>query len=500
MASVNNMGGEEIQDESEIIVPVIPVVEISRNGHSRMRRAWESSAHHDSDDDINNVNESYENGNDDETVATSARPHPVSPLRHKSVNGKHQIDMTPPDQKLIRAENNARKLASDGKADKAIEEYIKCLAYSRIVFGVSHWKHAQSVINLGEAYLNLKGYYTQAEYHAENARSLMLHGSHTASSVEEKSDLFAVLIKIYRVIGQAATALKKYTAAEDALRKADNISQERSKLSCVTDKECNMLDILLYQAMARLYAKQKKYALASEKYDKVIELMEAEYGKDSIQVMYAYTEYGKLEQSKGRHANHDKTIRLFLQAYSIASAIYKVGHPELVDTALALSQAYASTGWEEAEVSALSYLEESLRTCMTIHGPNHAKTVEVQYHLAKMMIRTNKTKEAMQILKSSLPAKCEAFGDYSEQVSDTYKLIGSIHLSEGNIETALRNYKKCHAIENILLGRNHKKTKDTQRTMEMLMSNPSVSSKFVLNKEDELQKRPRFNNVVGRMK
>lgn len=43
----------------------------------------------------------------------------------------------------------------------------------------------------------------------------------------------------------------RYSDAEQALQKADRISQERSKLSCVTDKECNQFDILLYQAMAR---------------------------------------------------------------------------------------------------------------------------------------------------------------------------------------------------------------------------------------------------------
>lgn len=48
----------------------------------------------------------------------------------------------------------------------------------------------------------------------------------------------------------------------------------------------------------------------------------------------------------------------------------------------------------------------------------------------------------MQILMSSLPAKIECFGDYSESVSENYKLMGSINLSEGNIEKALRAYKK----------------------------------------------------------
>ena len=41
--------------------------------------------------------------------------------------------------------------------DSAIKEYTKCLAYSRIVHGPSHWKHARSIGILAQAYLDLKG-------------------------------------------------------------------------------------------------------------------------------------------------------------------------------------------------------------------------------------------------------------------------------------------------------------------------------------------------------
>ncbi|GFR57820.1 tetratricopeptide repeat protein 23 [Elysia marginata] len=410
------MVGDEEQREDGDIAPTVPIVEISRReSHPRAADYEEDEDDHYSDDDDFDEDDDLV---DNVALSSPRRPSPSprlqpSSLLHKPVNGRKRVDMTPPDLKLEKSQELALKFADQGKA----------------------------------------------EFHAENARSIMLHGGHTASSMEEKAQLYAVLIKIYRVLGQAATGLKKYPEAEQALQKADKISQERSRLSCVSDKECDQLDIALFTAMAR-----------------------------------------SLELSKGRHANFDKAINLFLQAHSIAAAIHKEGHPELIDTALALSQAYASTGWEEAEASALSYLEECVSSCTTIYGPSSPKTLEVNDHLAKMMVRMDKSQEAMQILRSSLPLKTEVFGDYSEPVSDTYKLMGSISLSEGSIEKALRAYKKCHTIEVILLGKNHRKTKDTLQTMEMLMASPGLSHKFVLNKADELQKRPRFNSVVGRTK
>lgn len=46
------------------------------------------------------------------------------------------------------------------------------------------------------------------------------------------------------------------------------------------------------------------------------------------------------------------------------------------------------------------------------------------------------------MLRQTIADKCEVYGDYSEQVSDTYKLIASVHLSQGNIEKSLRAYNK----------------------------------------------------------
>ncbi|XP_067653801.1 tetratricopeptide repeat protein 23-like isoform X1 [Haliotis asinina] len=480
----------DIEDISlEAAAPVVPVVEIGHGGSNRSPRD-----HSDQDYDSE-----FESDEDDDTHSPQSTSRERRRVRNvKTVNGRVAVDMTPPDDKLRDAQNRAKKYSRLKKADKAIKEYVTCTALARIVYGNNHWKFAASHVDLAEAYLDLKGYAIQAEFHSDSAKDIMLHGVHTSSSHKEKADIYHVLIRVYYIMGKALTILKKYNEAEQALTKADRISQERSKLDCVTDDECDEIDIKLYLAMARLSSKQKKYAVASAHYDKVLELMEIRYGRDSLLLIPVYHDYGRLEQSKGRHGNHEKIIELFLQAHSIAGANHKTGSVELVDTALALAQAYASTGREEAEASAESYLNECQANCTAVHGPHHTKTLEVNDEIARLLIRTDRQDEAMTILKSSINPKSEVFGDYSEQVSDTYKMMASVHLSQGNIEKALRSYKKCHTIETLVLGKNHRKTKDTLRTMELLMASPGVSSKFVLNKEDELQKRPRFTSVVSR--
>ena len=50
--------------------------------------------------------------------------------------------------------------------------------------------------------------------------------------------------------------------------------------------------------------------------------------------------------------------------------------------------------------------------------------------------------EGIDLLKTSLESKKEVYGDLSEEVADSWKLIGSTYLSKGDMEKALRALKK----------------------------------------------------------
>lgn len=52
----------------------------------------------------------------------------------------------------------------------------------------------------------------------------------------------------------------------------------------------------------------------------------------------------------------------------------------------------------------------------------------------------------MTALKTLIAAKIETFGDWSEEVGDSYKLFGSIQLSQGYLEKALKNFKKVNIL------------------------------------------------------
>lgn len=53
--------------------------------------------------------------------------------------------------------------------------------------------------------------------------------------------------------------------------------------------------------------------------------------------------------------------------------------------------------------------------------------------------------EGVSLLQSTISAKQDRYGDFSLEVAETWKMIGSCHLSTGAVESALRAMKKVLA-------------------------------------------------------
>uniref|UniRef100_A0AAQ4PP37 Tetratricopeptide repeat domain 23 n=1 Tax=Gasterosteus aculeatus aculeatus TaxID=481459 RepID=A0AAQ4PP37_GASAC len=80
----------------------------------------------------------------------------------------------------------------------------------------------------------------------------------------------------------------------------------------------------------------------------------------------------------------------------------------------------------------------------------------------------------VEIQKASLAKKRTTFGDLSAEVADTLLLIGSVEMSEGRLKPAHRTMSKCLEIQSLLYGPQHKKTKATQKAVDILARIPEV--------------------------
>ncbi len=436
-----------------------------------------------------------------DSVPTSARSSKRRSRKNKMKIGSVYIDMTPPDKQLNRLQKKAKKYISRKKHDLALKELIRCTALARIVYGDGHWKLARAYAQLAQQYFELKGYTQQAQLHADAARVIMISGGQLTSDSTDKANILHVLLTIYYIIGRSETQLKKYADAEANLNKAKNIAREYKKVPSVLDSEVEDWNIKLNMALGKLHAHQQKCALALTDYDKALGQMEEKYGKDSVELIAVYQAMGRIEQSMGDHANHEQAIEHFLQAHSIAANKYRqpsVEHVEVAETAYCLAAAYATVGGDEAETSAESYLNDCLTIYQGVFGDQHEKSIQIKNEIARLMIRTDRQNEGIEMLRSTMEDKKLIYGDLSVEVAESWKLIGNTYLVQGDVDKSLRALKKCHSIESTLYGSNNRKSKDTQRTIDLLLANPNIAAKQKKTMSEQLKERPRFSCIVSR--
>ncbi|XP_071941332.1 tetratricopeptide repeat protein 23-like isoform X2 [Antedon mediterranea] len=398
-----------------------------------------------------------------------------------------------PEDRLHIAEKYANKFTAKNKVDLAMAEWIRCTALARLVYGDGHWQLAHSYANLGQAYLELRGLAPQAEHHASLAKTILLKEAHSTTSTDDKAGLLLALITTYYTLGRACTILKKYPQGEQNLAKAERSCEERRKLYNQDD-----LDIKVKLALARLCASQGRHTAGFTYYEKAIKLIKGDSGKESSDLVAVYQDMGRLEQSKKDKADHDRAVEYFLQAHSIASSSSKRPQELTGETAYQLAMAYTKSGTTEAENAAERYLEESLGTYSVVHGEHHAKSIEVQEELCKLLIRTQRTEEAIDLLKCIISAKNTVYGELSEEVGESYKLYASLLMAQGKLDKALIYFKKCHGIKSNLYGSQHRKTQAIQNTIDMLLQSPLLAAKENKSKSAQLKARPRFSTTVGR--
>lgn len=113
--------------------------------------------------------------------------------------------MMTPAEKLWLCERRAQSLADSEEYDPCIQELVRCLALSRLVYGNEHFAVAQAQSRLAKAYLQYKGWAHQAQEHASQAHEVL-----RSSQREERVSCLNCFLTIHQTLGSAALLLGKY--------------------------------------------------------------------------------------------------------------------------------------------------------------------------------------------------------------------------------------------------------------------------------------------------
>ncbi|XP_051776242.1 tetratricopeptide repeat protein 23-like [Erpetoichthys calabaricus] len=417
----------------------------------------------------------------------------------KTLNGFMEAAiMRTPEQKLNECEQRAKAFANQGNSSAAIQELVRCVALARITYGDEHWKLAQSHANLAQGYLQFKGLPLQAKLHTKKAHSVLLNYLKQIGQQEESEVMKSLiciflteagasirLIKFHEIFSLTRTTLKD---AELCLGKAEKLVAKFRDLEVFTKEELTHKEKELVINFARLYQKQGKQSESLSYYEKALELT-GDCEVECHQRIALYKEMAVLEQENG---NLHRAVEHLQQAYDIALSQSATG-TEAADIAHCLAKVCSASTEPAHKGHASQFFEESLKSYKCILGAENSKYLVVQDDFCHFLISAGEAENAAKILKRSLETKKATFGELSTEVAETYQLLGAVECSLGLQKKAYISLNKCLQIQMLHFGPSHKKTKETQKTIDFLSKCPEVG--IGQQRSENSRTRPQFSAV-----
>ncbi|XP_067090582.1 tetratricopeptide repeat protein 23 [Osmerus mordax] len=378
--------------------------------------------------------------------------------------------MITPQEKLYRFESRAQSLADAQQYDACIQDLVRCVALTRLVYGDGHLKLVQAHARLAKAYLQFKGWGAQAQEHAARASDLLPLSSPSSTSPEERLQVHSCLLSIYQTQGGAALILDSVKEAESSYKKAKRIVEELSQLSGMSKEEIMEADLEISTSLSRVFQRQGRPDEALQQCESSLEQLEG--WERPGQVCSIYKDMAAIEQAQGRL---DRAIEHLSKAHAIAVS-QSPGDLEGAHVAHSLALAL-STAQPHHNDSATKYFLESLTAYRSLLGPQDAVTLSVQDDYCRFLLLTGQQQSCGELQRASLPLKRAAFGDLSPEVAGTLQLIGGVEMTQGQVRQAHRSMRKCLEIQNVLYGSHHKTTRATQKTVDMLAQAPEVAGR-----------------------
>lgn len=184
-----------------------------------------------------------------------------------------------------------------------------------------------------------------------------------------------------------------------------------------------------------------------------------------------YRDMAAIEQDRD---HLDRAIEHLSKAHAIAMSHCPEGL-ERAQISHSLALILSAAAEPHHNDSAGRYFEQSLNSYKISVGLLDPAFLTAQDDFCRFLLLNGQQERCVEIQRASLISKRSTFGDLSAEVADTLQLVGSVEMSEGRMKQAHRTMTKCLEIQNLLYGPQHKKTKATQKAVDMLARAPEVA-------------------------
>lgn len=239
--------------------------------------------------------------------------------------------------------------------------------------------------------------------------------------------------------------------------------------------------------------KLKKFDAAIEYYEKALKQAGKIYGKNGKELIPLYK--GLAMAYKKGDMNHRKCVEMFEKCIQIAEKNFAAETTELADVLYSTTiDMQGIEGYDSTKSQ--NRLEQCLEIYKDSYGSDHKKTIQAQEALCSVFIHDGEHEKAAGIVRNVITSKMMVYGDPSLSLAESYQLLGTIRLSQGKMDKALKHFGKSQSMLSLVLGQNHKKTMQVTETLDMIKKTPGAM-KFQ-SATEKLKDRPRFNGTVGR--
>ncbi|XP_056242954.1 tetratricopeptide repeat protein 23 isoform X1 [Seriola aureovittata] len=390
----------------------------------------------------------------------------------KTGYSKRDFMMRLPEEKLKHFDSRAQAHEDNQECDACIQDLVRCVALTRLVYGDGHLKLAQAHVRLAKAYFQLKGWGLQAQEHSAQARELLSVCSSISSGRGEKHEFLTCLLSVHLTRGGAALLTANLEEAESSFLEAEQVLKELPQHGAINQEEMIKTELEISTGLCRIYKRQSRPDKALSQCERSLQLLkDCDTPEKTCSV---YRDMAAIEQDRG---HLDRAIEHLSKAHAISMS-HSPEELEGAQISHSLALILSAAAEPHHNDSADQYFEQSLRAYKNSVGPQDPAFLTAQDDFCRFLLLNGQQERCVEIQRASLILKRSTFGDLSAEVADTLQLIGSVEMTEGRMIQAHRTMTKCLEIQNWMYGPQHKKTKATQKAVDMLARAPAVAERL----------------------
>jgi CHAT domain-containing protein len=228
-------------------------------------------------------------------------------------------------------------------------------------------------------------------------------------------------------LGLAYSRQGKPQEALSYLQKAKRIQEGESG-----DQSVGLANTLI--AAAQVHEDTGDPETALHLFERASNLLDAHHPGSSPSAAFCYHSIAVAEKELGRY---EESLAAEIRSLAIARNVYGSYHLSVASILAQIGDLYAISG--DLDAALLQY-DEAHTIFMTLLGPSHSSTKDIERREARLLLAQGRVDTAVHLYRRSMEALVRSYGKDNPQLAGLYKEVGDALITKGDIPGALGQY------------------------------------------------------------